>query len=890
MDPPRSRAHSGARYHTISSSTTILPPSSIRDIVALIFVLLLLPQLVSCVFLTTYILLGSSKCIGGKFLAKHFFLRDVPARDFDFHRVNTHYTSKLVGFSLQLFSINSLVLLVLYYVFPESWLLYLVVLAKSIIASELIGSSATSSTTITSITSTTATSPGPANNGPSTTTTTTTTTKRSSRSDTSYFSSHFVNSVVCFVSVLYINYVIRDWLLEVDFSEMSFAFSDVLAAAQKYAKSPSLILLKSLELESSSYSYNEYNYDSSELLSDQSGVFRTARLGLSPFLQRLFASHLPANKSYFSKPSAGFVNKVVMHSLIHNFDLSDSTISRVSSTLRRCCAVVNYVYLVLCIHVIILTISPVLARIFLLEGYSKTLDDLSNLTPNIPVEFRKKAPLPITGAVAESAEPIIVNVELLTLNLQTNSVTKQQFPEITEFMVDENVANSLLVQLSSDKPMSVAAKNFETFCVTPFTNKVSNLLHAKSASKITNLIDHGHLAKKTPSLSSTTIVDRNLVNTITIQPFWSLLAAAKIMLKNPKLFAGNPTKTKNNGSSFTSSCFSSVLLLKLATTYIDHKSVVLKVLDVPAFEELVSRRASVQVRINGVDWSFVEPRSVDVQSGTPEIFINIYGLTPLFQYEIDFYEQENNGHETLLGHVLVNTVSSSPQAVLNVSPEISSVSTLKGSLMSTIDNLNEMKTRSKKIKKEENRKNAELKKDIDNLKSKIFKYSSKQASDSRVSGKLKGLQHSVIQLEHEIEELKEKVKDTNSSQEQVESSYKDDESKLLKDIQELEAFTAQYDMAISKQRASLKTDEFEEQQLFAKNRKLVSKKQAREEELTRLYHELRALKKNGLIGKINRKTKKVHERYETVLPKVLAAKDDLEKEFEELLLSTGIKE
>lgn len=119
------KAHSmtpGLLSETIST-TTVLPPTSIRDITALIFILLALPQSVSCIILTTYILSGSTKFLGGKLIVKQLLRRNRYHDDFysgrsdnyEFSRKNLNYKSKLIGSALQAFSINAIILLTIHY-------------------------------------------------------------------------------------------------------------------------------------------------------------------------------------------------------------------------------------------------------------------------------------------------------------------------------------------------------------------------------------------------------------------------------------------------------------------------------------------------------------------------------------------------------------------------------------------------------------------------------------------------------------------------------------------------------------------------------------------------------------------------------------------------------
>ena len=887
------------------STTTVLPPTSIRDITALIFILLALPQSVSCIILTTYILSGSTKFLGGKLIVKQLLRRNRYHDDFysgrsenyEFSRKNLNYKSKLIGSALQAFSINAIILLTIHYFFPKRWLQYLSIFAKSIIASELIGSSTTNSTTITSITSTTNTN---------TTTTTTINNKKINPnnripSENKYFNYHIWNAIVCFITVLYISYIMQNWILLIDMNQVQYLFSNIAYDIRLFIEHPILL-------------FNPTTH--TNLLSQ---LFRT----ISPFLltSRIFDSskhpskHSNINVQYFlngghymdPSVSHNWLYNIIMHLLAHNFKLNDTSLIVVSKSLTTLSMVINYVYLVLCIHVIILTISPILKKTFLLKRYSKTLDHLSNLTPNVPIDFKRNyLSKNIFASNAATNLPFVSPNEVSSMSDNLPIVVNVEEPrnDILEVEISSSISNSSPCakneSLSKSNFSSAAAENFQTFCITPFTNKLPNSNFTLKSHKLVNLTDNSTSKpykqiqapaqsqnQAQPSASnSTTIIDKSLINVTSTQPFWAVLAACKAMFKKPSLFAGDTTKCKNNGGKFITSANYSFETV-FSTVFIDDTRVVFKVLEVEHFEKIVTDLKGLRVKVNNVRWAHM-----DIYEGLIEdekvIFICVYGLTPLFQYEIDLYEKDKD--ESLLAHFIVNTVSSSSKAILNKSPEITSLMTLQSSLLSTIDNLNQFKIKSKRLKKEENKKISDTKKDIDNLKNKISKYNHKQSNDGRISGKLKGLQHSVIQLENEIMDLKNELQRSNSLQQESESSFKVEEAKLLDEIDKLNQFINEYESSMNEHRLRLKNIEFEKLQSLTKKNKLIAKKEARNEELQKLSNDIKNLKKTGIIGKLHRRNKKVQEKYDVILPKVINATEDLQREFEEFLLTGNMIE
>ncbi|ODV66255.1 hypothetical protein HYPBUDRAFT_111807 [Hyphopichia burtonii NRRL Y-1933] len=873
--------------HQTISSTTILPPSSIRDIIALIFVLLALPEILSCIILTTYILSGSSRSFGGRLIAKHLLLRDSSLNLFNEHNTNSNYKSKLILFFLKSSSIHTLILGVFHYVFPKKFFQYLIILAKSIMALELIGASSSSSTTITSITST-------SSSGLTTTTTTTTINNGQSQPqsqsqsqslpspsnqqinqqgmkkltnlpktnhENNYFSTHILNSIICFISVVYINYIIQEWIVSFDFIYLKKLAHNLFIIFQSYLSNSS----------SSNFSSNLNNdlYDSS--IHFNHGILNKIS---SPF-------HITHNHS-LNQSSSNFMNKFILYLSVKYLQLSDPSIHYLSTILRKCSFLINNFYWLLCIHVISLTFTPLLNKIIVLKDYSKTLDHLSSLTPNVPLDFRNKANSSniINHPADSSNDPIIVNVE------QNDLISTTLANDIYEINVNPKISKSNLTSFKINKLTSVAANNFETFCVMPFTNKVSNFLNLKytNNNKFTNLIDNSNSSqKRLNSNPSTMIVDKDLVSVISVQPFWSLLASAKIMFKNPSLFAGESTKFKNNGGKFFNQNLNNLELIKFSTILIDDTKVIFQALDLEKFRLVYSKSIGFEIIVNGVSWPYVEIYdSMNEETENECSYICIYGLTPLFQYEIDIYYKTESESLNFLSHSLVNTISGSSQTVLNKSPEITSLMTLQSSLISAIDNLNNLKSKFKKTKKDENKKNSDLKKDIDNLKNKIDKYNTKQSNHSnRSQGKLKGLQHWVLHIEEEIASLTSELNNSSNFKNDLVHQFKIEESKYIDEIKVLEAFINEYDSKIGEMKNQLKAIDLELQLIIMKNKKLKNKENLRIEEINKINSEIKLLKKNGVLGKINKRSKKIEEKFENTLPKIIQATTDIRKEFEE---------
>lgn len=288
-----------------------------------------------------------------------------------------------------------------------------------------------------------------------------------------------------------------------------------------------------------------------------------------------------------------------------------------------------------------------------------------------------------------------------------------------------------------------------------------------------------------------------------------------------------------------------------------------------------------KVRLNNVGWSYfkiIRGENID-DEGKSSLYLVIYALTALFQYEIDVIVGNS-----ILNHFIVNTTQDDDKVVLSTSlSETSSLATLQISLLSTMKNLNSLRLKFRKFKKDENRKLTEFKNNIDNLKNKISKYNSKQSSDSRVFGKLKGLKHSVIQLENEIQQLQTDIENLTIQEKTVKKEFSAEEAQLLEQYKDLEHVMAQYENRLKVEKLKLKSAKSDKLAIATKHQKLVNKHQSKQEEIKALQNELKNIKKNEILNKFSRRIKKTNEKFETILPKVLQEIEVLRRECNSLL-------
>ncbi|CAK7919032.1 hypothetical protein CAAN3_26S00650 [[Candida] anglica] len=876
----------------------IQSPSPVRDITAFIFILLALPSAVSCVALLMFILSGSSISLGGRFIIRRLLTSPENGFSFEFPGSNSRSVNVSVkrwSTSAKAVAINVAVSVLSCFLLPENFTQYLVLFAKAIVASELVGSTSVASTTVTSITSVTS------NGGTSTQTTTTTTTttnnsnhsngnntstaltphststsastapapKRVSSHEGTLRNNRFVNAVLCFLAVININYFIKEWFLS---SELC-------------------LILSSL----ASRVYFSTSIPSDSHLEDS---YLTSVFGPSKISQRSFFEGLTLRviSNTFGITNLYFVSKI----------------------LRMLSISINFVYLLLCVHVIVINISPTLRRFILLEDTSRSLDNLSNISGNVPsIDFKRNHNYHQSNE--GSLTPLnddstaIINVEQ-----QENQNLPRQLREIN---LSKEISESN-AKFDSFSNQSVVAGNFDTYCTTPFTTKnpnVSSIFETFKPQKViasdgvtnshhnlnrgqrqrsgtaNNSINTTQMhntssslhttspSSPTSSTNSTTIVNKVLTSEVTVQPFWSLLAAIKTLIFRPEFFAGKLTECKNNGGKFISPLPDSSFM-SLSTVFIDDTKAVFKVLDQGRINKLISQSKGLKIKLNDVDWIHMN----FFQGQNDQYFICIYGLTPLFQYELDIFENDkdesNIKEDHLVARYIFNTISSTSRTVLNQSPETTSLMTLQLSLTSTIERLHQSRSKLKKYKRDENRKIADMKRDIENLKGKISKYNTKHStSDIRVSGKLKGLQHSVMQLEHEIDDLKTEISNIESESQKEENAYEAQERQLRNKIKDLDSANHGFESSISKYKTKLKQLDIEYVQQVSKHDRLVSKKQHKCEELNKVLNEIKNTKKNELIQKSQKRNKRFQERYEVVLPNLSNAISEMQMEIDELL-------
>lgn len=285
----------------------------------------------------------------------------------------------------------------------------------------------------------------------------------------------------------------------------------------------------------------------------------------------------------------------------------------------------------------------------------------------------------------------------------------------------------------------------------------------------------------------------------------------------------------------------------------------------------------VSVKVNCISWSYFKIFTQDDAK-----YLVVYGLTPLFQYEIELFDK--NG--LVKNSFLINTTNGNNEISSQSLNETSSLVTLQTSLETTMTKIDGAKSKLKKYKKEENKKISDLKNSIEVLKNKISKYNGiKPANENRVYGKIQGLKHSVIQLESEIETIKTEIETAQAEEKEIQKQFIAKQALQTKEIEQLENEYHEFETKIKEIKSQLSKSKQDSSQFSTKYQKILAKQSAKQDEVKLVQQELRNLKKNEILNKFSKRIKKTTEKFETIIPKIINETELLQNEARELLSS-----
>ncbi|CCE81414.1 Piso0_002070 [Millerozyma farinosa CBS 7064] len=841
-----------------SNQRTAIPLPLRRDVIALLFILLALPQSVLCLVMGAYLIhekQSLSSC-------SSFFnrLNTIRVRDVrDRHerqsalRREMRFLVRILFNIVQNMSLGTLTTIAVILMTPSRLGKYLVLLANSVVASEIIGLLDSNHHGISNNLSSTVKKDEVPNSE-----------HYSGRYflDGRFSSSSLWDICISFSVVLYLNHIIRVLSSDIDLQSFSQIRTNISDWVHVIYASPDIIF--------------------------KSEFFKTIpTLFFNPSYPFLLTKHILKNSKYF-----------VEASMIDEFFARDETnasslahIGSIKSALYLCSQLkfhraacvfvsesfylISQILSVLCtllsIRIVLCAGFPIIQNSFSKKNQADTLEDLTLFGTPINIEEYKKLKVKDAGSSSNNNIPVVSVQDNAHEATSSSEITTS---ELATIELPNNLPDVSSSSYSSErlKDSRVAKENFKQFCNflvrSRATKKEDNLFlkPMKAIAPPNVLVHHQPTSRNSGSASRGSTVSTIVKDTkVDInRPLWQYLAAQKIFWKNPLLFAGRDEKIPNNDDrQVVRHC--NIHEPMLAIIYIDDSKVIFKILD-----EALSRRISsdehireLRVSVNGVNWIFMDIYKSKENAGS---YLCIYGLTPLYQYDILVFES-GTSHDILF-HAKINTISSSSDTILSKSQETTTLLTLKFSLQATLENIENFKAKLRRLKKEENRRVAEVKKDIASVKGKTSKYSNKKVRNGRASGKLKGLQHSVSQLENEVNELKRKLFDLDEANKNDVKLYQEREEKLNDQIKVLEAFVDENERYVGEYRSKSKKLEQEEQQLLIRKDKTIQRELLRKEEMSKLANDLKNLKKSHIIGKILKRNKKLQDRFSLIIPNI----------------------
>lgn len=758
---------------------SILPPSSTRDVISLIFLFIFLPKWTNSFVFILYVLSGSTKFIGGKLFIKYFGFK-TKQMDYSLYYGNSNWDhQKILTSVLQVLTINSFILLLVNYLMPNVIDDYLDILAKTVIAAELIGTSNNSITLISnnSITqsnrshlnlqsnnshshshshSHTSNQHLNTSNNSNNHTIPNNDTDNNKNINHPLFLSNNLRIIYCFIIVLTINSVYHN----INFPVVV-----------------NFLKLNDFESIFSKKVLNSYSTQNSRIRIDDLN-----RLNILPSQNLSLLRYLKMSKVF----------KMLYHEL--------------------------------CLTVILTKFNPIFA-ILGFKRISNNLDQLNNLNPNIPIDFkRSKTTFKDDSIMNNDANQVPV------ISLKDNDNSKK--------LVDIPVLKSVISsKFNFNSSPSISGKNFETFVFKLFTNKRPAV--------------NSNSIKVNKNSNSTLIIDKSFS---VVQPFWSLLAVLKLVIKDSNLFQGKSSTMKNNHDNYyltfedpevpSDKETDSKKELLLSIEFIDDNKILFKFLEGTLPTDL-------SIKLNGLKWQYFK---------TFNEYLLVYALSPISQYEIEITDSQ------LKRNILVNTISCDD--VLRESVSISPIETLQCSLLSTMETLDKVKSELKEFKKDEIKRQGEVKKNNESLLDKILKINN---NDEQNLKKIKGLKQSIKQFESDIQLIKEEIENATTH-----PDTGSEEAELLKEINEVQNFVTAYDNSLHELHNQLREVTDNKSQTSSKIEKLIGKSKDFELEIENYLSEIEHLK-STFINKIQKRLKIINDNFDTILPRIKFESLELEK-------------
>lgn len=218
------------------------------------------------------------------------------------------------------------------------------------------------------------------------------------------------------------------------------------------------------------------------------------------------------------------------------------------------------------------------------------------------------------------------------------------------------------------------------------------------------------------------------------------------------------------------------------------------------------------IKVNGIIWSHVSSCRI---KNKELVFVN--GLSPLFQYDIEFIKITINGE---LIHLSTNTVSTIFKDRL-VSEGIiqSPITTMQNSIITTQDSIEREKVKLKKLKTDWRKKSTQLKSEIENLNSRL-----NQNDESRNYKKLENLRSSIVQIDSNVTNLSKELEIISLQQIEIDESHHELKRKFENELRFFTVAEREFHQDIDDLKSKVTNLKLERDQMDTKIDKVIKKK------------------------------------------------------------------
>lgn len=275
------------------------------------------------------------------------------------------------------------------------------------------------------------------------------------------------------------------------------------------------------------------------------------------------------------------------------------------------------------------------------------------------------------------------------------------------------------------------------------------------------------------------------------------------------------------------------------------------------------------LRINGIPWHYY------LVVGH---FLVVLGLTPHFQYQIDI---DCGDAHALLAVTTTTAATATPSDPVADSPL--QLATLENLVELTHQMLLQHRANYKKMKRDHQKRLAELRHHLDTVRAKIAKTLA-TSNELRMADRFETVQYHISRLEHENAELTAEEKQLIASREAVLAGHAADEQKLKRQIRLVEQQTREREARLAAQRAGVAKLRQEADSLKQRHRKLAAEADAKHDEVKLAMAELRSAKRDG-HARLAKRSRRIHDKYDVILPKVRRLTEALHQECNRVLQS-----